>query len=248
MSAKLARKVLESALPTHLKFTAQVCALLWATDEGDNIFASPATVALYCSKTERQVRRDFSELQALGVFVPEDGQKRNRKGFMVGGRTSTGRGRTVRYILVEAALPKRTWPTINNDADVTLNSDTGVTVNSDADVTLQKQARVTFEPRRVTPTTARVTPTTEKGDIHVTRSGSDQLAGSESLISCADAAASAPAAASVSGEVRTTEPPAATAEQFIERLRSVNPTVARMWERDRARRDRARRELVEKAS
>lgn len=93
MSAKVARLVLNSALPARVKATAHVLAT-YADDAGDRIFPSLDRLAWDLDKSERQVRSDLTYLVEKGVLIP------------LSPRTG-GAGITTRYRLDVAALPSR---------------------------------------------------------------------------------------------------------------------------------------------
>jgi len=94
MSVKLARRVIDSALPPRLKLTAVVLAFVWADDFGDGVYASIGHMAHLLGKAPRHVRADVADLIKLKVLVP------------VTARTG-GRHRTTRYRLAVEALPWR---------------------------------------------------------------------------------------------------------------------------------------------
>jgi hypothetical protein len=93
VSAKLAMRVLESALPAHLKATA-VALALFASDDGQRIYPSVGLVAWLVGKTPRAIRADLEALLGVGVLTavtPRHG----------------GRGLSTRYQMHQSALPSR---------------------------------------------------------------------------------------------------------------------------------------------
>ena len=104
MSAKLAMRVFESALPPHLKVTAAVLAL-FATDEGERVFPSLRRLSWLVGKAHRHVRADVKDLRDRGVLVVLTPMRRHEKTgahVPVGGRHAT-----TRYRLDAEALPSR---------------------------------------------------------------------------------------------------------------------------------------------
>ena len=98
MSAKVAKRVLDSDLPPHLKFPAVVLAL-YGDEDGASIFPSVERVAYDLSLNPRTVRRALSELRRLGLLVPHAEPR--------GGRRVGGGPRTTVYRLDQDALPVR---------------------------------------------------------------------------------------------------------------------------------------------
>src|SRR5262245_5012598 len=97
MSLRLAVRVFESALPSHLKLTAGALALKFAADDGTGIYPSREYVAWLTGKDVRQVTRHLTTLVKLGVFVAVTPR-------------SGGKGLTTHYRLdVEALPPRPRW-------------------------------------------------------------------------------------------------------------------------------------------
>lgn len=94
MSVRLSKRVLESALPSYLKYTLHVMVFYWGNEVADNLFASREHIGWLIGKTPRQITSDLTALVKLGVLVE------------VTSRTG-GRRRTTRYRLNVDALPLR---------------------------------------------------------------------------------------------------------------------------------------------
>lgn len=91
MSAKLAMRVADSALPAHLKWTLVVLAL-YATDEGERVFPSMPRMARQLGVSVRQARANVTALCGLRVLIPVTPR--------IGGA-----GRTTHYRIDASALP-----------------------------------------------------------------------------------------------------------------------------------------------
>ena len=101
MSAKLAMRVLESALPRRLKPAAVVMAL-FADEHGERCYPSVGRVMFLLGFDEgsrRAVERHLSALRSMGVLEPQCA--------LEGGRLPGGRGRSVLYRFNADALPVR---------------------------------------------------------------------------------------------------------------------------------------------
>jgi hypothetical protein len=160
MSARLAMRVWESALPPHLKALAGVMAL-FANDEGENIYPSVGRLAWLVSKTDRRVRADLTSLINMGVLIPTTARD--------GG--GAGRGRSTRYELDVSALPVRAqW---NRKPGRTHQG--SLSGNPDADVRVPEEKPGHFEQITRTPVTETLTPVTENPDVHVRRAFRDLL-------------------------------------------------------------------------
>jgi hypothetical protein len=98
MSAKLARRVLESGLSPALKPLLTAMAL-FGNEDGERIYPSVDRLAFMLGKTRRSIEKQLSKLRADHVLVPVDST--------AGGRLPGGRGRSVMYFLDVNALPAR---------------------------------------------------------------------------------------------------------------------------------------------
>jgi hypothetical protein len=152
MSARLAMRVLESAIPKPLKPTAVVMAL-FGNDAGERIYPGVDRVAFLLGDSRRNVERNISRLRAMGVLEAQTP--------LQGGRLPGGRGRSVLYRLNVAALPSRAKyePRHRRQGSETENTDTSVGVS----------ALETPTPAPQTPTPMASTPTNpaENPDTHV---------------------------------------------------------------------------------
>jgi hypothetical protein len=91
MSTRLAIRVYGSALPEKLKIVAARLAL-YADERGGSVRPAMDTLAKQCSCSTREVQRRMVRLRDMRIVTPE-------------GRTTGGRGHTVRYAFNEHALP-----------------------------------------------------------------------------------------------------------------------------------------------
>jgi hypothetical protein len=153
MSEHLARRVLYSDLPAHLKPVAVVMAMFCRNTEGTAIYPGVEHVAYMLSRHPRHVQRLLRQLEERAVLVPEPETRR-------GGRLPNGRGRSTVYQLNVDALPAR-------PAYQPGKGDVDVTVKGDADVTVEG---VTPASRTVTSTSFNGDVHVPNGDVHVTRS------------------------------------------------------------------------------
>jgi hypothetical protein len=98
MSDVVARNVMASGLPEHLKRTA-IALALYADPDGNSIRPSVKTIAHLTERSERVVRRNITKLVAIGVLLLLTDRR--------GGHRSDGRGRSSVYHLNVNALPER---------------------------------------------------------------------------------------------------------------------------------------------
>ena len=159
MSAKLAMRVLDSALDASLKPAAVVMAL-FGNDQGEKIFPSVDRVAFLLGVTRRSAERSLARLRELGVLLQCSGFK--------GGRRPGGFGQTVLYRLNVDALPRRSGfePRRTRHPSSTENPDT-----DDGVLGRETPTSMTSTPTSVTETP---TPVSQNPDAHVGRSFSDR--------------------------------------------------------------------------
>jgi hypothetical protein len=98
MSAKVVRRIYESALSSKLKPTAAVMAS-FGNEHGEKIFPGIDLIAWLLDVDRRTVERNLAALRSLGILVPLSTAR--------GGRLPGGRGNTVHYRFRADALPQR---------------------------------------------------------------------------------------------------------------------------------------------
>jgi len=158
VSAKLAMRVLESGLSSHLKLTATVLAL-FADDDGNRIYPSVTRVGFLVGKSPRRVTADLTKLIERRVLIP------------VSGRTG-GRGQATVYRLDTKGLPWRA-PYVPPEPR---RARQGLEVhNRDTDVRVSRAETLTSMTQTLTSVTETLTSMTQNPDVRVIRSVSDPL-------------------------------------------------------------------------
>lgn len=237
MSARIAKLVLASGLPAHLKPVAVTLAL-FGDEQGESIFPSVGRVAYLLSTSPSTVKRALRDLRTCGALQVKSSLNKD-------GQPAGGRGRTTRYSLNVAALPARAGylpPSQQNSAaSDTLSA--GETVSPETPFPPERPERVAFESERVSREPERVSPETVKGVTSDTRSFSDRLE-DRKVDRRADArvVSFCPENGNGNGngqerqEEKPKPLPPRPLEELIEQVANTHPKLAQAWRKDRERR------------